>query len=136
MYRAERVLGGGNYIDFSAGLEEREGEDSASPFQKMGTKRLRRIKEKAEKKALREVHCVCVWCCDIICCCNALVLDSFVQQEEALREDRKRREALKEEERKQEEERERERKKLEVCAHIQWVYCCGGNVYGQCMFTL
>lgn len=52
----------GNYMDFSTGWEEGEGEeDLANPFQKMGTKKLRRIKEKAEKKALREVCAHCVW---------------------------------------------------------------------------
>ena len=48
-----------------------------------------------------------------------------MQQEEALRKDRKRREALKEEERKKEEEKERERKKLEVLINIECVFSGG-----------
>ena len=33
-----------------------EGDELGTPFQKIGTKRLRKIKEKAERKALREVY--------------------------------------------------------------------------------
>ena len=39
--------------------EEDEVEDLVDPFQKIGAKKLRRIKEKAAKKAQREV-CMCM----------------------------------------------------------------------------
>ncbi|CAI7999690.1 DDRGK domain-containing protein 1 [Geodia barretti] len=64
-------------------------EEEASPFRKIGTKKLRKMKDKAEKKVMRE-------------------------QEEAIREDRKKREALREEEIKSAEAEEGARKKQEV----------------------
>ena len=51
--------------------EEEEMEDLVDPFQKVGTKKLRRIKEKAEKKAQREV-CVCMCVCLCMCMCECL----------------------------------------------------------------
>ena len=37
-----------------------ERDERELPFQKIGTKKLRKIKEKAERKALREVCVLCV----------------------------------------------------------------------------
>lgn len=36
-----------------------EPENEATPFQKIGTKKLKKIREKAERKAMREVCIVC-----------------------------------------------------------------------------
>lgn len=74
---------GGDGDERGEGGEEEEN-DISQLVGKVGTKKLRKLQEKADKKAMRE-------------------------QEEAMREDKKKREALKEEERQQEEER----KKLE-----------------------
>ncbi|XP_064382966.1 DDRGK domain-containing protein 1-like [Halichondria panicea] len=63
-------------------------EEENIPSGKIGTKKLKRIQEKAERKAMRE-------------------------QEEAAREDKKKREALREKERQQEHEEEQESKKQE-----------------------
>ena len=40
-------------------VPEEEEEEEVSPFKKIGTKKLRKIKEKAEKKVMREVN-LCV----------------------------------------------------------------------------
>ena len=95
----------------TTGFAEEEDETlKAFSNKKIGTKKLRKLQEKAEKKAQREV-CACMldgvdMMRDLRCL--------MIQQEEAMREDKKRREAKKEEERQQELEEERIREIKEV----------------------
>ena len=93
-----------------------EGEDAvASPFKKIGTKKQRKMKEKAEKKVMREVRDFDP--CVTYCLQGVAALLKYTpsrQQEEVMREDRKKREALREEERKRAEAEEKEQRKQEV----------------------
>lgn len=104
----ENEAGSGGYVEEL--VDEMVGREEAKVGGKVGTKKLKRIQEKAERKAMREVllysvHLIvsgveCAWC--------------DIQQEEAMREDRKHREALRNEERKRELEEEKLRLRKEV----------------------